>query len=213
MLRAVAAALADSVRGADFVARWGGEEFAVLAADADGAGARELAERLRLAVRDTARADGLPPSRALGRRRRAPHRRGRGGPGPPRRRGPPPRRGGRPRPGRAGGRRGLRPRRPGPAGRVPRRGVRSPADAVRFVGTASPLARTGAVRCTRPDAARHALTPSMISDGRRDVGTIYSVRAGTNSSFFRQIPHRLPACVAHGAHPGSAAARSPACSD
>lgn len=46
-LQQVAGALQDGVRAADFVARWGGEEFVVLAPKTDAAGAAELAERLR----------------------------------------------------------------------------------------------------------------------------------------------------------------------
>ena len=50
VLRAVAASLSDWAREADLVARWGGEEFAVLAPSTDGEGARILGERLRGAV-------------------------------------------------------------------------------------------------------------------------------------------------------------------
>jgi diguanylate cyclase (GGDEF)-like protein len=50
-LRAVAAALRDGLRAkSDLVARFGGEEFAVLLPGADAASAFEIAERLRLAV-------------------------------------------------------------------------------------------------------------------------------------------------------------------
>jgi diguanylate cyclase (GGDEF)-like protein/PAS domain S-box-containing protein len=50
VLRAVAQALAGGVREGDQVVRWGGEEFLVLLADADGKIARRSAERLRAAV-------------------------------------------------------------------------------------------------------------------------------------------------------------------
>lgn len=50
VLRAVAAALQDAMRPSDLLARTGGEEFAVLAADADSTQALAIAERLRLAV-------------------------------------------------------------------------------------------------------------------------------------------------------------------
>jgi diguanylate cyclase (GGDEF)-like protein len=50
VLRAVADTLASHVRGGDFIARLGGEEFLVGCVGADIAQARQLAERLRLAV-------------------------------------------------------------------------------------------------------------------------------------------------------------------
>lgn len=50
VLRAIAAALQEAMRPSDLLARTGGEEFAVLAADADPAQALAIAERLRLAV-------------------------------------------------------------------------------------------------------------------------------------------------------------------
>jgi len=51
-LRLAASSIAASVRSIDVVARLGGEEFAVLLPDANGSEAFEVAERLRLAVRD-----------------------------------------------------------------------------------------------------------------------------------------------------------------
>jgi diguanylate cyclase (GGDEF)-like protein len=51
VIQAVAAALLDSVRPMDLVARVGGEEFVICCAGADAAGARSLAERLREAAR------------------------------------------------------------------------------------------------------------------------------------------------------------------
>ena len=47
VLKAVAGLLATRVRESDFVARWGGEEFAVIASMTDAAGAARLAEKLR----------------------------------------------------------------------------------------------------------------------------------------------------------------------
>lgn len=49
-LQAVAERLLGSVRQEDIVARWGGEEFAVILPDADRNLARKIAERLRAAV-------------------------------------------------------------------------------------------------------------------------------------------------------------------
>ena len=50
VLRAVAGTLTQLVRGEDFVARTGGEEFLVACIDANGETARQLAERLRTGV-------------------------------------------------------------------------------------------------------------------------------------------------------------------
>jgi diguanylate cyclase (GGDEF)-like protein len=50
VLEAVALALRDSTRTSDFVGRWGGEEFCVLAPDTPADGAAKLAESLRAAV-------------------------------------------------------------------------------------------------------------------------------------------------------------------
>lgn len=53
VLRQVAVAIVRSVRETDFVARFGGEEFLVVLPDTDSAGARTLAEKIRLAVAGT----------------------------------------------------------------------------------------------------------------------------------------------------------------
>jgi len=50
VLRAVALAVAAQLRGTDFVARWGGEEFALILPDADIGEATLVAERVRAAV-------------------------------------------------------------------------------------------------------------------------------------------------------------------
>lgn len=60
MLQGVATALQGNVRTGDVVARWGGEEFSVLAPNTDAAGAVALAERLREAVERMDPAQGLP---------------------------------------------------------------------------------------------------------------------------------------------------------
>lgn len=60
VLRRVANTLATHLRGADAVARWGGEEFVALAPKTPLRGALELAERLRLAVSETELPQGIP---------------------------------------------------------------------------------------------------------------------------------------------------------
>ena len=50
VLEAVGATLQGAVRAGDVVARWGGEEFAVLLEASDDAGLRETAERIRVLV-------------------------------------------------------------------------------------------------------------------------------------------------------------------
>ena len=52
LLAALGALLRSSVRASDFAARAGGEEFTVLLADTDRAGARALAEKIRKAVQE-----------------------------------------------------------------------------------------------------------------------------------------------------------------
>jgi diguanylate cyclase (GGDEF)-like protein len=62
VLVALAEALRDTVRAVDSVARWGGEEFVVLLPQVEQGGAIELAERLRLTVRERALAGGVTVS-------------------------------------------------------------------------------------------------------------------------------------------------------
>jgi diguanylate cyclase (GGDEF)-like protein len=54
VLRGIAGVLASVLRPHDSLARWGGEEFAVLLPDADAVGAVQVAERMRAAVDDAA---------------------------------------------------------------------------------------------------------------------------------------------------------------
>ena len=62
VIRQVAAAISGALRGSDFGARWGGDEFAIVAPNASTDAARRTAERLvaRLAARSVA--DGDPPA-------------------------------------------------------------------------------------------------------------------------------------------------------
>jgi diguanylate cyclase (GGDEF)-like protein len=56
----VGATLAGAVRGGDIVARWGGEEFAILVEASDAAGIAETAERVRaLVAQSEVRHEGL----------------------------------------------------------------------------------------------------------------------------------------------------------
>ena len=58
LLAAIGSTLQGAVREGDFVARWGGEEFAVLAQHVDTAAAWELGERLRALVATTVAREG-----------------------------------------------------------------------------------------------------------------------------------------------------------
>lgn len=60
VLKRVAATLASNVRQTDVVARWGGEEFGVLAPKTDLRGGAKLADELRSAVRETDMPEGMP---------------------------------------------------------------------------------------------------------------------------------------------------------
>jgi len=53
VLSVIAGVLQRSIRNSDALARWGGEEFIVIASETDLASASQLAERLRLAVEQT----------------------------------------------------------------------------------------------------------------------------------------------------------------
>ena len=53
VLKAVVAVINRSVRDSDAVYRFGGEEFSILASNTDAAGAKRLAERIRVAVAET----------------------------------------------------------------------------------------------------------------------------------------------------------------
>lgn len=50
VLKTIAQLMTDAIRESDIVARWGGEEFIIIAAETDARQACELAERIRLAV-------------------------------------------------------------------------------------------------------------------------------------------------------------------
>lgn len=53
VLRRVSAVMAENARAADVLARWGGEEFLLLAPNTDATGAAELAERIRSSIEGT----------------------------------------------------------------------------------------------------------------------------------------------------------------
>jgi diguanylate cyclase (GGDEF)-like protein len=63
ILQAVAARIGSTVRSTECLARWGGEEFAILASDMNDESTQELAERARRAVSDDpVVVDGVPLS-------------------------------------------------------------------------------------------------------------------------------------------------------
>ncbi len=57
ILRTLAELLGNSARGNDFIGRWGGEEFLILCRETDLETARQIAERLRLAIQNHAFGD------------------------------------------------------------------------------------------------------------------------------------------------------------
>ena len=63
ILAAAGRLLREGTRRTDTIARWGGEEFALLAFNCDGAGAVKLAETLRRRIAEELRVDGLPDVR------------------------------------------------------------------------------------------------------------------------------------------------------
>ena len=65
-LRRIARALTAGLRPGDLLARFGGEEFAVLVADVDEAAAKEVAERLRRQVGERASNDAPPCTLSVG---------------------------------------------------------------------------------------------------------------------------------------------------
>lgn len=67
VLREVARRVRAAVRESDSIGRYGGDEFVVICADADGAAAESIAERLRAALREPyPDADGMPVSASVG---------------------------------------------------------------------------------------------------------------------------------------------------
>jgi diguanylate cyclase (GGDEF)-like protein len=65
-LQRCAAAMEDELRPRDLLVRWGGDEFLVIAPDADREGARALADRLVATVREAGRAMGLTLGMSVG---------------------------------------------------------------------------------------------------------------------------------------------------
>jgi diguanylate cyclase (GGDEF)-like protein len=67
MIRALGAVFKENVRPSDFVARWRtGDEFIVILPDTTTAGAKVLAERIRLAVKDASRKWRIPVTISIG---------------------------------------------------------------------------------------------------------------------------------------------------
>lgn len=68
-LRTIAKVIAANVRRpADLVARYGGEEFSVILAETDSTGARQIAEKIRMAVEQLPKTEGdeLPMTVSIG---------------------------------------------------------------------------------------------------------------------------------------------------
>ena len=66
VLREVSERLDLAVRAADFTARFGGDEFVVVCEDTDADGAAEVAERIRVAIREPIDGISLPITASLG---------------------------------------------------------------------------------------------------------------------------------------------------
>jgi diguanylate cyclase (GGDEF)-like protein len=66
VLRAVAHALSEGIRGADVAARLGGDEFALLLPHTDGAGAQEVVGRFKQRIESVRGASGLPVACSVG---------------------------------------------------------------------------------------------------------------------------------------------------
>ncbi len=66
MLQAVVAQVRGRLRRSDVLARWGGEEFLILAPETTGLDAVVLAETLRAALRALSRSDGEPVTASFG---------------------------------------------------------------------------------------------------------------------------------------------------
>ncbi len=66
VLKTVARTIRGKMRSFDTLVRWGGEEFLVIAVETDGAGARQVAERLRQTVEERFRRDSIHVTASFG---------------------------------------------------------------------------------------------------------------------------------------------------
>jgi diguanylate cyclase (GGDEF)-like protein len=66
MIRTVARAITDTLRESDFGARWGGDEFGIVAPNTTSGAARASAERLVNRVRSQRDKDGCSPTVSVG---------------------------------------------------------------------------------------------------------------------------------------------------